>query len=101
MVAALGAGADKYLTKPYSLSELMGKIRAVLGRRGSIQGQDAISVGQLVRDPAIHRVSYGRLPLEMRPLEFRMLRFLMEHPAHIHSRASVAGRRLRSGRAFP
>ncbi len=93
LVAGLDAGADDYLTKPFSPKELLARIRAVLRRRAPQALEDPLQVGELQLDPGTHRVTYiGRSPaLELRlgPTEFRLLHFLMAHPERVHSRAQL------------
>lgn len=88
-VAGLDAGADDYITKPFSTQELLARIRAVLRRRLPEQANDAVTIGELTLDAATHRVSWrGRL-LKLGPTEFKLLNYLMKHPERVHSRAQL------------
>ncbi len=95
-VAGLDAGADDYLTKPFSTSELMARIRAVLRRKAPEALQEAVEVAGLRLDPATRRISRriasGEVDLKMGPTEFRLLHFLMTHPERVHSRPQLLDR---------
>ncbi|WP_027015836.1 phosphate regulon transcriptional regulator PhoB [Comamonas composti] len=88
-VAGLDAGADDYITKPFSTQELLARIRAVLRRRAPEQIQDKVSIGELVLDAAAHRVSWQGDMLKVGPTEFKLLHFMMKHPERVHSRAQL------------
>jgi two-component system phosphate regulon response regulator PhoB len=88
-VAGLDAGADDYITKPFSTQEMMARIRAVLRRRTPDRASEAVSVGGLNLDPVTHRVSWHGAPLKLGPTEFKLLNFLMNHPERVHSRAQL------------
>ena len=88
-VAGLDAGADDYITKPFSTQELLARIRAVLRRRAPEHGGESVSVGSLHLDPATHRVSYAGQPLKLGPTEFKLLHHLMRHAERVHSRAQL------------
>ncbi|MGA0612738.1 phosphate regulon transcriptional regulator PhoB [Caldimonas sp. KR1-144] len=91
-VSGLDAGADDYLTKPFSTQELMARIRAVLRRRAPEALDSAVELGPLRLDPATRRVSRGELDIKVGPTEFRLLHFLMTHPERVHSRAQLLDR---------
>ena len=92
-VAGLDAGADDYLTKPFSTNELMARIRAVLRRRAPEALDDVVDVAGLRIDPSTRRINRqvnGReVDLKMGPTEFRLLHFFMTHPERVHSRAQL------------
>jgi two-component system, OmpR family, phosphate regulon response regulator PhoB len=99
-ITGLDAGADDYLTKPFSPKELLARIRAVLRRKAPDALDTAVEVGGLCLDPATRRVT-RRLAVggaeELRevkvgPTEFRLLHFLMTHPERVHSRAQLLDR---------
>jgi len=91
-VTGLDAGADDYLTKPFSPQELLARIRAVL-RRKAPEALDAIvEAGELRLDPATHRVTGRGRELRLGATEFRLLHFLMTHPERVHSRAQLLDR---------
>lgn len=91
-VAALDAGADDYITKPFSIQELLARIRAVLRRRAPGQGNDSIAIGALELDPATHRVRWQGEALKLGPTEFRLLHYLMQHAERVHSRSQLLDR---------
>jgi len=88
-VAGLEAGADDYVTKPFSPKELLARIKAVLRRRAPQMTDDPIEVNGLRLDPATRRVYGNSRPLELGPTEFRLLHFLMTHPERVHSRTQL------------
>jgi two-component system phosphate regulon response regulator PhoB len=88
-VAGLDAGADDYITKPFSTQELLARIRAVLRRRGPEHASDVVAIGELVLDAATHRVSWRGSPLKVGPTEFKLLHYLMKHPERVHSRSQL------------
>ena len=96
-INGLDAGADDYLSKPFSPRELMARIRAVLRRRAPQTLDQPVEVGPLVLDPAAHRVSCRRAgqpaqELRIGPTEFKLLHFLMSHPERVHSRSQLLDR---------
>ncbi len=91
-ISGLDAGADDYLTKPFSTNELMARIRAVLRRKAPEALDAAVQVGKLRLDPATRRVIGGEVELKLGPTEFRLLHFLMVHPERVHSRAQLLDR---------
>ena len=88
-VAGLEAGADDYLTKPFSPRELLARIKAVLRRRAPQMTEDCVDVEGLRIDPVTHRVTGHGQPLDLGPTEFRLLHFLMTHPERVHSRGQL------------
>jgi two-component system phosphate regulon response regulator PhoB len=95
-IAGLDAGADDYLTKPFSTKELMARIRAVLRRRAPEALGTVVQIGSLRIDPATRRVT-GVVDGEPRDVrvgatEFRLLHFFMSHPERVHSRAQLLDR---------
>jgi two-component system, OmpR family, phosphate regulon response regulator PhoB len=95
-LAGLDGGADDYLTKPFSVKELLARVRAVLRRRAPQALEEAVEVAGLVLDPATRRVTriVDGTPREAKvgPTEFRLLHFLMTHPERVHSRAQLLDR---------
>lgn len=88
-VAGLDAGADDYITKPFSVHELLARIRAVLRRRAPEQIADSVAVGNLLLDAATHRVSFNDVPIKLGPTEFKLLHYLMKHSERVHSRPQL------------
>lgn len=88
-VSGLDAGADDYITKPFSTQELLARIRAVLRRRSPEQSLDSVSVGELTLDGATYRVSFAGQSLKVGPTEFKLLNYLMRHAERVHSRSQL------------
>ena len=88
-ISGLEAGADDYLTKPFSPKELAARIKAVLRRRAPQRSGDVVEVEGLRLDPASHRVTAGEHRLALSPAEFKLLHFLLTHPGRIYSRSQL------------
>ena len=88
-VAGLDAGADDYISKPFSTKELLARVRAVLRRHSPEQTGEAIVIAGLSLDSATHRVSFGQQPLKLGPTEFKLLHYLMGHAERVHSRGQL------------
>jgi two-component system phosphate regulon response regulator PhoB len=88
-VQGLDAGADDYITKPFSVSELLARIRAVLRRRAPEQAVPNVTVGDLSLDGATYRVSYQGEALKVGPTEFKLLSYLLHHAERVHSRSQL------------
>jgi two-component system, OmpR family, phosphate regulon response regulator PhoB len=88
-VQGLDAGADDYITKPFSTQELMARIRAVLRRRAPEQSVDSVSVGDVTLDGATYRVSFQGQALKIGPTEFKLLNYLMRHAERVHTRSQL------------
>ncbi|MBK6472814.1 MAG: phosphate regulon transcriptional regulator PhoB [Betaproteobacteria bacterium] len=92
IVQGLDCGADDYLTKPFSTSVLVARIRSLLRRKAPQALDTAVQVGNLKLDPSTMRVSAGDVSIKLGPTEFRLLRFLMNHPERVHTRAQLLDR---------
>lgn len=88
-VSGLDAGADDYITKPFSTQELLARIRAVLRRRAPEQVSDSVSIGELTLDAATYRVTFQGASLKVGPTEFKLLHYLMKHAERVHSRSQL------------
>ena len=88
-VRGLSFGADDYMTKPYSIPELMARIVALLRRVQPEARQDNLSYEDLTMDFAKRRVMRGERPVHLGPTEFRLLQYLMEKPGVVLSRESL------------
>lgn len=91
-VTGLEAGADDYITKPFSPRELQARIRAVLRRSSSEDESGIVRIEGLELDTESHRVSANQAPVDMGPTEFRLLEFFMTHPERVYSREQLLDR---------
>ena len=87
-IAGLDAGADDYLTKPFSLAELFARLRALI-RRGSVERPTDLVVGDLRLDPASRRVWRGAEEVPLSPKEFALLETFMRRPGQVLSRLQL------------
>jgi len=88
-IRGLDAGADDYVVKPFSPSELVARVRAVLRRTRPAFDKDSLTYGDITMDLTTHRVSRNDEPVDLGPTEFRLLRFMMEHPGRVFSREQL------------
>ena len=88
-VAGLEAGADDYLTKPFSPRELVARIKAVLRRRAPQITDDRVEVEGLCVDPVTRRVTAKGRSLDLGPTEYRLLHFFMTHAERVFSRPQL------------
>jgi len=88
-VRGLEGGADDYITKPFSPGELVARMRAVLRRAKPAAIDNILTYNGLVMDLTSHRVLRNGRPVHLGPTEFRLLRFLMEHPGRVYSREQL------------
>lgn len=87
-IRGLDSGADDYLIKPFDLDELRARIRA-LQRRASGRGTPLFKSGNIVLDPATHKVTLDDTPVKLGPKEFAILQALMEKPGRILSKVQI------------
>lgn len=88
-VRGLDTGADDYIAKPFSTSELLARIRAVLRRIRPALANDIVTYGEILVDRASHRVKRGNRDVHLGPTEFRLLNHLIEHPGRVFSREQL------------
>jgi two-component system OmpR family response regulator len=93
-VAGLTAGGDDYVTKPFSLEEVVARLRALMRRAGAQQTAEhsILTVGDLVLDEDSHEVSRAGTPIGLTATEFELLRYLMRNPKRVLSKAQILDR---------
>jgi two-component system OmpR family response regulator len=93
-VAGLTAGGDDYVTKPFSLEEVVARLRALMRRSGAGRREEGalLTVGDLVLDEDSHEVSRGGTPISLTATEFELLRYLMRNPRRVLSKAQILDR---------
>jgi len=85
-IAGLETGADDYVTKPFSVRELIARMNAVLRRAETKAVSSEIKVGPLLIDPDSHRVAINDVDVMMSPTEYKLLHFFASHPNKVYSR---------------
>ncbi|MFN7179205.1 phosphate regulon transcriptional regulator PhoB [Hyphomonas sp.] len=88
-IRGLDTGADDYVTKPFSTTELMARVRAVLRRIRPGLKDDRVKVGDLEIDRVAHRVTRDGADIHLGPTEFRLLDYFMQHPGRVFSREQL------------
>lgn len=88
-IRALNTGADDYVSKPFSLPELLARIRALLRRTQPFQDKGLLEYADIVMDQASHRVSRAGKSLHLGPTEYRILQFLLQNPESVFSREAL------------
>src|SRR5690242_19732273 len=88
-VRGLDSGADDYLVKPFSMTELIARIRALLRRAKPEVGAERLAYADLTMDLAAHRVTRHGRPVRLGPTEYRLLRFFLQHPGRVYSREQL------------
>ena len=88
-VRGLDTGADDYVVKPFAVTELSARIRAVLRRLRPGLAEDVVVRGALILDRSAHRVSRDGEEIHLGPTEFRMLDFFMQNPGRVFSREQL------------
>jgi len=88
-IRGLDTGADDYVVKPFSMSELAARIRAVLRRIRPGLAEDRLHHGDIIVDRVAHRVRRADKEIHLGPTEFRLLDYLMQHPGRVFSREQL------------
>jgi two-component system, OmpR family, phosphate regulon response regulator PhoB len=88
-IRGLDTGADDYITKPFSMTELLARVRAVLRRIRPGLAEDTVKVGDVSIDRSAHRVHRASREVHLGPTEFRILDYLMQHPGRVFSREQL------------
>ncbi len=93
-ISGLTAGGDDYVTKPFSLEELIARLRGLLRRTGATEARPSseLVVGDLVLDEDSHEVTRGGDPITLTATEFELLRYLMRNPRRVLSKAQILDR---------
>lgn len=93
-VAGLTAGGDDYVTKPFSLEELVARLRALVRRAGTAveQSRSTLVVGDLVLDEDSHEVTRAGEEINLTATEYELLRYLMRNPRRVLSKAQILDR---------
>ncbi len=88
-IRGLTTGADDYVVKPFSVPELLARVRAILRRAQPERVADALRAGEIVLDRDAHRVTRSGREVHLGPTEFRLLEFLMRKPGRVFSRGQL------------
>jgi len=88
-IRGLDTGADDYLTKPFSMMELLARLRAVMRRIRPSLAEDVVVVGDIEMDRAAHRVRRGGREIHLGPTEYKLLDHLIQHPGRVFSREQL------------
>ena len=88
-VTGLNSGGDDYITKPFSVAEVVARVNAVLRRTGAVSVAGIWQVGDLVMDDDAHRVARGTVDINLSPTEYKLLRLLMENSGRVLSKQQI------------
>jgi two-component system phosphate regulon response regulator PhoB len=88
-IRGLDTGADDYLTKPFSMMELLARLRAVMRRIRPSLAEDVVTVGDIEMDRAAHRVRRAGREVHLGPTEYKLLDHLIQHPGRVFSREQL------------
>jgi DNA-binding response OmpR family regulator len=88
-VRGLQMGSDDYLTKPFSFSELLARVQALIRRTGNVTEPTRLTVGEISLDLLTREVVRGDTKIELQPREFSLLEYLMRHPGRVLSKNMI------------
>ena len=91
-VSGLEAGGDDYLSKPFSMTELIARVQALIRRSAAVEDVPILKVADLEMDVVTHRVTRGGQRLELQPLEYQLLEYLLRNKGRIVSKATIMER---------
>ncbi|MBT1018613.1 response regulator transcription factor [Canibacter sp. lx-72] len=88
-IKGLSIGGDDYVTKPFSLDEIIARIKAILRRTTPEEETMALSIGPITMDQDTHEVQVGEARIELSPTEYKLLRYLMQNPNRVLSKTQI------------
>ncbi|HLI01871.1 MAG TPA: response regulator transcription factor [Acidimicrobiales bacterium] len=88
-IRGLTIGGDDYLTKPFSVEELVARVRVVLRRAGKLPGGQVLRCGDVALDDLAHRVTSGGAQVDLSPTEYKLLRFLLQNKGRVLTRGQI------------
>ena len=88
-IRGLDTGADDYMTKPFAMTELLARLRAVLRRIRPSLAEDVVTVGDIEMDRGAHRVRRAGIEVHLGPTEYKLLDHLIQHPGRVFSREQL------------
>lgn len=88
-IMGLTVGGDDYVTKPFSLDEIVARIKAILRRTMQADEESTIRAGEVSMDQDTHEVLVNGTPIELSPTEFKLLRYMMLNPNRVLSKAQI------------
>jgi two-component system phosphate regulon response regulator PhoB len=88
-IRGLSTGADDYVVKPFSLAELMARVKALLRRSAPERLADVLQAGSITIDRIAHRVNRGSREIHLGPTEYRLLEFFIAHKGRVLSRSQL------------
>lgn len=88
-ITGLTVGGDDYVTKPFSLDEIIARIKAILRRTTPEEEETSLSIGPIRMDQDTHEVQVGDTSVELSPTEYKLLRYLMQNPNRVLSKAQI------------
>lgn len=91
-IEGLGVGADDYLSKPFSIAELIARVQALLRRANPVLKDPVLRVADLELDPTTHRVTRAGRRIELQPLEYQLLEYLMRNRGRVVSKTTIMDR---------
>jgi two-component system OmpR family response regulator len=88
-ITGLTVGGDDYVTKPFSLDEIVARIKAILRRTTPEEEETSLTIGPITMDQDTHEVQVGDTSVELSPTEYKLLRYLMQNPNRVLSKAQI------------
>jgi two-component system phosphate regulon response regulator PhoB len=88
-LSGIETGADDYMTKPFAMTELLARLRAVLRRIRPSLAEDVVTVGDIEMDRGAHRVRRAGVEVHLGPTEYKLLDHLIQHPGRVFSREQL------------